>query len=103
MAFPRVLGAPKIVFGVTYLAAYALLDWLSFIEPYAHLSITPWNPGIGLPFVLLVIFSRRMIPFAVVAPLIANIVQQQTALPWIGGGAAGRGGAGGARAARGRL
>jgi C4-dicarboxylate-specific signal transduction histidine kinase len=83
MAFPRVFDAPKIVIGVTYLAAYALLDWLSFIEPYAHLSITPWNPGIGLSIVLLLMFGRRMIPFVVVAPLLADILQQQTSLPWI--------------------
>src|SRR3569832_461745 len=83
MAFPRILAAPKLGIGLAYLAAYALLDWLSFIEPYAHLSITPWNPGIGLSYVLLFMFGRRMIPFAVVAPLVADIVQWQTSLPWI--------------------
>ncbi len=82
MAFPRVFDAPKIVIVVTYLAAYALLDWLSFIEPYAHLSITPWNPGIGLSFVLLLMFGRRMIPFVIVAPLLADILQRQFSLPW---------------------
>jgi C4-dicarboxylate-specific signal transduction histidine kinase len=82
MAFPRVFGAPKIVIGATYLAAYALLDWLSFIEPYPPLGITPWNPGIGLSFVLLLMFGRRMIPFVIVAPLLAAIVQRQSSLPW---------------------
>jgi two-component system sensor kinase FixL len=83
MAFPRVFDAPKLVIVFTYLAAYAMLDWLSFIEPYAHLSITPWNPGIGLSFVLLLMFGRRMIPFVVVAPLLADILQRQFSLPWI--------------------
>src|SRR5512143_868949 len=83
MAFPRVCGAPRIVIGATYLAAYALLDWLSFIEPYPTLSITPWNPGIGLSFVLLLMFGRRMIPFVIVAPLIADIFQRQPSLPWM--------------------
>ena len=82
MAFPRIFDAPKIVIGVTYLAAYALLDWLSLIEPYASLSITPWNPGIGLSFVLLLMFGRRMIPFVVIAPLLADILQRQSAVPW---------------------
>jgi len=82
MAFPRIFDAPKIVIGVTYLAAYALLDWLSLIEPYAPLSITPWNPGIGLSFVLLLMFGRRMIPFVVIAPLLADILQRQSAVPW---------------------
>lgn len=83
MPFPRVFDAPKIIIGFTYLAAYALLDWLSFIEPYAHLSITPWNPGIGLSFVLLLMFGRRMIPFVIVAPLVADIFQRQPSLPWL--------------------
>jgi len=82
MAFPRIFGAPKLVIGATYLAAYALLDWLSFIEPYPPLGITPWNPGIGLSFVLLLLFGRRMIPFVIVAPLLAEIVQEQSFLPW---------------------
>jgi C4-dicarboxylate-specific signal transduction histidine kinase len=82
MAFTRIFGVPRIVIGVTYLAAYALLDWLSLIEPYAPLSITPWNPGIGLSFVLLFLFGRRMIPFVVVAPLLADVLQRQSFLPW---------------------
>ena len=82
MAFPRIFAVPKVVIGVTYLAAYALLDWLSFIDPYAPVGITPWNPGIGLSFVLLFMFGRRMIPFVVVAPLLADILQRQSSLPW---------------------
>src|SRR3569833_4363790 len=82
MAFPRVFAAPKLAIGATYLIAYALLDWLSFIEPYPPLGSTPWNPGIGLSFVLLLMFGRRMIPFVIVAPLLAAIVQRQSSLPW---------------------
>jgi signal transduction histidine kinase len=82
MAFPRVFDAHKIVVGVTYLAAYAVLDWISFIEPYAHLGITPWNPGTGLSFVLLLLFGQRMFPFLLVSPLLADLLHQQFALPW---------------------
>src|SRR5690349_9054793 len=80
--FSRVLDANKIVVGVAYLAAYTLLDWLSLIEPYAHLTITPWNPGTGLTFVLLLVYGRRMIAFVLVAPLLADIVQRNLPLPW---------------------
>jgi len=81
MAFPRVFDTPKVVVGVAYLAAYALLDWISAIEPYA-LSISPWNPGIGLSFVLLLLFGRRMIPFVLASPLLADVLQRQLAMPW---------------------
>jgi len=82
MTFPHIFGAPKIVVGAVYLCAFAFLDWISFIEPYAHLGITPWNPGIGLSFVLLLLFGRRMFPFLLVSPLLADLLHQQFALPW---------------------
>src|SRR3954470_8960832 len=82
MTFPRIFDAPKIVVGAAYLVAFALLDWISFIEPYAHLGITPWNPGIGLSFVLILLFGRRMIPLLLVSPLLADLLHQQFAMPW---------------------
>jgi signal transduction histidine kinase len=82
MAFPRVFDAHKLVVGLVYLAAYAVLDWISFIEPYAHLGITPWNPGTGLSFVLLLLFGLRMLPFLLISPLLADYFNQQFAMPW---------------------
>ena len=82
MAFPRVFDAHKLIVGLVYLAAYAVLDWISFIEPYAHLGITPWNPGTGLSFVLLLLFGPRMIPFLLISPLLADFLNQQFAMPW---------------------
>jgi signal transduction histidine kinase len=82
MAFPRVFDAHKLIVGFVYLAAYAVLDWISFIEPYAQLGITPWNPGTGLSFVLLLLFGLRMIPFLLVSPLLADFLNQQFAMPW---------------------
>ena len=70
------------IVGLVYLAAYALLEWISFIEPYAHLGITPWNPGTGLSFALLLLFGLRMIPFLLVGPLLADLLNQQFAMPW---------------------
>jgi len=82
MAFPRVFDAHKLIVGLVYLAAYAVLDWISFIEPYAQLGITPWNPGTGLSFVLLLLFGLRMIPFLLISPLLADFLNQQFAMPW---------------------
>ena len=82
MAFTRMFHACKMMVGVGYLAAYALFDWVSFIEPYARLGITPWNPGTGLSFVLLLLFGLRMIPFLLISPLLSDLVNQQFAMPW---------------------
>src|SRR5205809_958793 len=83
MAFPRVFDAHWLIVGLVYLAAYAVLDWISFIEPYAQFGgITPWNPGTGLSFVLLLLFGLRMIPFLLISPLLADFLNQQFAMPW---------------------
>jgi two-component system sensor kinase FixL len=61
---------------------YVLLDWISFIHPYAGYNITPWNPPTGLSFVLVLAFGRRMIPYLFVAPLLADLVVRQLPLSW---------------------
>ena len=81
IAFPRILALPTGVIAVVYLAGYLLLDRISFIEPYAHFGITPWNPGTGLSFVLVLLFGRRMIPFLFIAPLLSGLIQIQPPLP----------------------
>ena len=83
IAYPSISALPIGVIGVVYLAAYLLLDWVSFIEPYAHFGITPWNPGTGLSFVLVLLFGRRMIPFLFVAPLLSDLIQIQPPLPLV--------------------
>jgi len=82
MANPRILSLPMVIPGIVYLVGYVLLDWISFIEPYAPFGITPWNPGTGLSFVLVLLFGRRMIPFLFVGPLLSDLVQIQSPLPW---------------------
>lgn len=36
------------------LALFVLLEWLSFIHEYKGLPITPWNPGLGVVFALMI-------------------------------------------------
>ena len=78
----QVLDAHTVIVGCAYLAAYALLDWLSFIEPYAPLGVTPWSPNTGVSFVLILLFGRRMLPLLFVSPLLADLVNRSIVLPW---------------------
>src|ERR1700741_1612878 len=39
---------------VLYLAAYIILEWASFIHVHKGLPITPWDPGLGVAFALLI-------------------------------------------------
>ena len=83
VAYPRILSLPILIVGVGYLAGYVLLDWISFIEPYSPLNITPWNPGTGLSFVLVILFGRRMIPFLFIGPLLADLLLNLSPVTWV--------------------
>src|SRR5450755_3965046 len=82
IAFQRIFALPGAAVGLGYLAGYVLLDWVSFIHPFTPFGITPWNPGTGLSFALVLLFGRRMIPYLFLAPLLADLVNLQTPLPW---------------------
>lgn len=82
MAFPRVFSLPHSVVGLAYVAGYVLLDWISFIHPFAPFGITPWNPPTGLSFILVLLFGQRFIPLLFVAPLLADLFVRQLPLPW---------------------
>src|SRR5215831_11881976 len=80
---PLILSQNRAVIGLLYLAGYVLLDWVSLIEPYAPFGISPWNPGTGLSFALVLLFGRRMIPFLFVGVLLSDLVHQPLPLPWL--------------------
>ena len=37
-----------------FVLTYVALEWISFIHEYKGLPITPWNPGLGVMFALMV-------------------------------------------------
>jgi signal transduction histidine kinase len=82
MAVPWIFSLPKSVVGVAYLLLYVLLDWVSYIDPFAAYGITPWNPPTGLSFVLVLLFGQRMIPFLFMAPFLADVTVRQLPLSW---------------------
>ncbi len=46
--------ALKWAMAATSLAAYVLLAWISFIHVHKGLPVTPWDPGLGVVFALMV-------------------------------------------------
>lgn len=82
MPLPRVLSLPRSVVGAAYVICYALLDWISFIDPFAPYGITPWNPPPGLSFAAVLLFGQRLIPLLFVAPFCADLVVRQLPFPW---------------------
>ncbi|HEX5128268.1 MAG TPA: hypothetical protein VFV90_00910, partial [Usitatibacter sp.] len=60
---PAAIGATRAAaLGVAFLAAYVLLDRLSYIHPLGQYGITPWNPQPALAIALLMMGGRRWLP-----------------------------------------
>jgi two-component system, LuxR family, sensor kinase FixL len=79
---PGIVDTNKAIVGLSYVAAYVALDWVSFIEPYAHFNITPWNPNTSLSFILILVFGQRMIPFLFISPFLVDLINREIAVPW---------------------
>jgi two-component system, LuxR family, sensor kinase FixL len=64
------------------IAAYVLLEWVSFIHEYKGVPITPWNPGLGLVFGFTVLFGARYAAVLFAGAVIAEIAVLRTNLWW---------------------
>ena len=81
MPMVRLLSRPHVEIALAYLAGYVLLDWLSYVHPYAAFGITPWNPPTGLSFALILLFGVEFLPWLFVAPVLADGIVRGFALP----------------------
>jgi len=64
-----------------FLALFVVLDWLSWIQPYGSLDITPWNPPPGLALAFLLRRGLRFAPLLFVAQLLGDGVVRHFASP----------------------
>jgi PAS domain S-box-containing protein len=70
-----------ILWSVGYLAFYVLLDWVSYVQPYGNLDITPWNPPPGLSLAFLLLKGLRFSPLLYPAALLADGIIRGFAAP----------------------
>lgn len=81
MPILRLLSRRHVEIAAAYLGGYVLLDWLSYVHPFASLGITPWNPQTGLSFALILLFGAEFLPWLFVAPVLADILVRGFPLP----------------------
>ena len=77
-----VASAPRLLLGAAFLAAYLLLEWLSFIHEYKGVPVTPWNPGLGAVFALMLFAGARYGVVLFVGVVIAEIAVLRSSLSW---------------------
>ncbi|TMK17205.1 MAG: hypothetical protein E6G75_09850 [Alphaproteobacteria bacterium] len=87
----RSLGVPSTAIGIDllngtragiFLAAYVILEWISFIHEYKGLPITPWNPGLGVVFALMVFAGSRYGIVLFAGVVLAEILVLKSKLEW---------------------
>ncbi len=71
-----------ILTGIIFLSAYVALEWISFIHEYKGLPVTPWNPGLGVVFALMLYAGARYGAVLFIGALFAEIAVLRTNLPW---------------------
>ncbi len=64
-----------------YLALYVFLDWVSYVDPYGPLGITPWNPPPGLSIFMVIRYGPAMAPWLWVGALAAEMLVRDSAAP----------------------
>lgn len=68
--------------GLLFLTLYVALEWLSFIHEYKGVPITPWNPGLGAVFALMVFGGPAYAIVLFVGVIISEILVLKTNLQW---------------------
>src|SRR5262245_12318673 len=65
-----------------FLAAYLILEWVSFIHEYKGLPVTPWNPGLGVVLALMVFGGRRYAFVLFAGVILAEVLVLESKLEW---------------------
>jgi len=67
---------------LAFLAAYVALEWVSFIHEHKGFPITPWNPGLGLVFALMVFGGARYGAVLFAGVIVSELAVLQSSLAW---------------------
>lgn len=75
-------GGLQAVTALIFLALYVALEWLSFIHEYKGVPITPWNPGLGVVFALMIFAGPVYAAVLFVGVIISETLVLKTNLQW---------------------
>lgn len=64
------------------LAAYVALESISFLHEHNGLPVTPWNPGLGIMFAMIILRGPRMGLVLFASVYLAQVLVVRSELPW---------------------
>jgi signal transduction histidine kinase len=81
-ALARAARGPDLAGILAFVLAYVVLEWVSYSHEYRGVPVTPWNPGLGIAFGL-VVLRGAVYGFGLFAGVVvAEILVLQTHLTW---------------------
>jgi signal transduction histidine kinase len=84
-ALATITGAargPDLVGALAFILVYVALEWVSYSHEYRGVPVTPWNPGLGAAFGLIVLRSTAYGLALFAGVVVAEIFVLQTQLAW---------------------
>lgn len=81
LQLPPAMAQNVFLTGPLWVSAYVALDYISFVESYRGLAITPWNPAAGLGLALILLGGVRFAPVVLVSPAIAGALVRTGSVP----------------------
>jgi two-component system sensor kinase FixL len=73
---------PRAATAAVLIAGYLVLEWVSFIHEHNGLPVTPWNPGLGALFAVLILGGPAYASVLFAGVLLAEIFVLRTQLAW---------------------
>jgi signal transduction histidine kinase len=81
-AVGRLARGPDLLGMLAFILAYVALEWVTYSHEYRGVPVTPWNPGLGIAFGMIVLRSAAYGLALFAGVVVAEISVLQTQLPW---------------------
>ncbi|MDX2203029.1 MAG: ATP-binding protein [Hyphomicrobiaceae bacterium] len=73
---------PPALTTLALLAVYVGLERLSFLHEHNDLPVTPWNPGLGVMFAMIILRGHRMGLVLFAGAFLGQVIVVRSELPW---------------------
>jgi signal transduction histidine kinase len=81
-AVAGVAQARDLIGPVAFILAYVALEWVSYTHEHLGVPVTPWNPGVGIAFGLIVLKGAAYGLALLAGVVVAEVLVLQTQLAW---------------------
>lgn len=74
--------AANVIGFAALVGVYALLEWMSYIHEYKGVPITPWNPGVGIMFAMMILHGPIYAAALFAGVVVSELFVLRSELSW---------------------